>query len=381
MKYKNIIDFIKELYKTDKFIPLHAPVFLGNEKEYLNDCIDSTFVSSVGKYVNMFEEMLQDFTGAKKAVAVSNGTSALHAALTLVGVKHGEEVITQALTFVATCNAITYTGASPVFVDVDKDTMGLSPESLNKFLNNHCEIIDNKTYNKATGRKVAACVPMHTFGNPLRIKEVVEVCNKWNIPVVEDAAESLGSYVGKKHTGLFGTLGVLSFNGNKTITTGGGGAIITNNIELGEKAKHITTTAKLPHKWEFNHDIVAYNYRMPNINAALGCAQLEKLNEILKNKKKTAYLYRDIFNKEESLTYIEALSGSTSNHWLNAVITKDREERDCFLEITNSNNVMTRPIWTLMSRLNMYTDCFRTDLNNSEWLEDRVVNIPSGVIK
>lgn len=379
MKYENIIKHVKEIYKTDEFIPLHPPVFLGNEKKYLNDCIDSTFVSSVGKYVDKFEEMIQNFTGAKKAVAVSNGTSALHAALTLVGVKNGDEVITQSLTFVATCNAISYTGASPVFVDVDRDTMGLSPGSLEKFLKENCELIDGITRNKLTNNNIPACVPMHTFGNPLRIKEVVDICDKWNIVVVEDAAESLGSYVGDKHTGLFGKLGVLSFNGNKTMTTGGGGAIITNDEELGKKAKHITTTAKIPHKWDFNHDMIAFNYRMPNINAALGCAQLEKLDFILSNKKEIAKKYISFFNKDSDLYFIESISNTVSNHWLNAVVTKNREIRDNFLTETNENGVMTRPIWTLMSKLEMYKNCIKTDLTNSEWLEDRVVNLPSGV--
>lgn len=379
MDYKIIIDEIKKMYNTTDFLPLHPPVFLGNEKKYLNECIDSTFVSSVGKFVDQFEIELQSFTGARKAIAVSNGTSALHAALTIIGVKSNDEVITQSLTFVATCNAISILGAKPVFVDVDRDTMGLSPTSLKEFLENNCMQKGEVTYNKHTGRRIKACVPMHTFGNPLRIKEIVMLCNEWNIDVVEDAAESLGSYVDGIHTGLFGTLGVLSFNGNKTMTTGGGGAIITNNEDLAKKVKHITTTAKIPHKWDFVHDMVAFNYRMPNINAALGCAQIENINEILKAKEETANRYKKLFDVYKEISFVEPLEGTTTNNWLNAIILKDRESRDEFLEYSNDNGVMTRPIWTLMNKLEMYKDCFKGDLTNSEWLEDRVVNIPSGV--
>lgn len=379
MKFNDTIRFIKELYNTEDFIPLHPPVFMGNEKKYLNNCIDTTFVSSVGEYVDLFESMLQDFTGAGRAVAVSNGTSALHAALSLLDVKPGDEVITQALTFVATCNAISYTGAAPVFVDVDRDTMGLSPKALDSFLNENYVCREGVTYNKTTGKRVSACIPMHTFGNPLRIQEVVEICNKWFIPVIEDAAESLGSRVGETHTGLFGTIGILSFNGNKTITTGGGGAIITNNEKLGKLAKHVTTTAKLPHKWDFVHDMVGFNYRMPNINAALGCAQLEKIDMILNAKAAIAQSYTDFFAGNNDLNFIQPIPGTTSNHWLNGIITPDREYRDEFLTETNNNGVMTRPVWTLMTKLEMYKECFKGDLRESQWLEDRAVNIPSGV--
>lgn len=384
MKDNDIEKFIKfvkgrELYNSMDFIPLHAPVFRGSEKKYLNDCIDSTFVSSVGKYVTKFEEMLEEFTGAKKAVAVSNGTSGIHAALFLLGVESGDEVITQALTFVATCNAISMVGAKPVFVDVDRDTMGMSPKSLKTFLENHCEIIDGETINKQTGNRVKACIPMHTFGNPLRIEDIVEICSEWNIDVLEDAAESLGSYVNGIHTGLFGKLGVLSFNGNKTVTTGGGGAIITNDVELAKRAKHLTTTAKVPHRWEFRHDSVAFNYRMPNINAALGCAQLEQLKDILKNKRETTAKYIEFFSSIEDITFVTPISNMISNNWLNAVITENKDSREKFLTYTNNNNVMTRPIWILMNKLPMYKNCYKVDLTNSEWLEDRVVNIPSGV--
>jgi len=377
-QYKEVVEFVRSIYKTDEFIPLHAPVFGGNEKKYLNECIDSTFVSSVGKFVDLFEKMVEDFTGAKKTVAVVNGTSALHAALTLVGVRHGDEVITQALTFIATCNAISYCGASPVFVDVDIDTMGLSPKSLSKFLEENCKKVDGKVINKNTGKKVSACVPMHTFGHPIRIEKISEICDEWGIPLIEDAAESLGSYVGATHTGLFGKCGILSFNGNKTITTGGGGMIITNDEEFGQMAKHITTTAKMPHKWEFNHDMIGFNYRMPNINAALGCAQIEQLSSILAAKREIAHKYRDFFI-EFGIDFISERQGTRSNYWLNAIKLKTINERNYFLEYTNSKGVMTRPVWTLMNRLSMFKDCFTGSLENSKLLEEQVVNIPSGV--
>ncbi len=376
---KDIVQFIRNLYSNPEYIPLHAPIFHGNEKKYLEDCIDSNFVSSVGKYVDRFEEMVCKFTGSRRAVAVVNGTSALQVALELSGVDKNTEVITQSLTFVATCNAISYLGADPVFVDVDKDTMGLSPESLKIFLEKYAVVQNGNTCNKKTGRKLAACVPMHTYGHPVRIKEIVDVCTEYDIPVVEDAAESIGSYIHDKHTGRFGRLGILSFNGNKNITTGGGGMIITDDSELGDLSKHITTTAKTPHPWEFYHDMTGYNFRLPNINAALGCAQMEKLPEILRIKRDIAKKYADFFADMAEIDFVNERYGTMANYWLNTVIVKDREARDSFLEYTNANGVMTRPIWTLMNRLPMYRDAFRTDLTNSEWLEDRVVCIPSGV--
>ena len=370
------LDFIRTLYSTEDFIPLHAPVFNGNEKQYIEECIDSTYVSSVGKFVDLFEEKIAEFTGAKKAISVVNGTSALHAALTLVGVGYGDEVITQPLTFIATCNAISYCGAKPTFVDVDLDTMGMSPKSLLDFLENCCKKIDGKVVNIKTGKSVSACVPMHTFGHPVRIVEIKEICDKWEIPLVEDAAESLGSYVGDIHTGLFGKCGILSFNGNKTITTGGGGMIITNDEEFGRRAKHITTTAKIPHKWEFSHDLIGFNYRMPNINAALGCAHLEQLPGFLKSKRNISNKYQDFFEKQ-SIKYFSERSGTKSNFWLNAILLNSISERDEFLEYTNKNNVMTRPIWKLMNKLDLFKDCFISNIPNAEKMENVVVNIPS----
>ncbi len=277
--FKNIIDFIKETYKSKDFIPLHEPRFFGNEKKYINDCIDTTYVSSVGRYVNIFEKEIAKYTGAKYAVATSNGTSGLHISLILADVCQNNEVITQSLTFVATCNAISYCGAQPIFVDVDKDTMGLSPTSLEYFLKENTSIKDNQCINNKSGKVIKACVPMHTFGHPCRIEEIKEICDKYNIFLIEDAAESVGSIYKDKHTGTFGELGVMSFNGNKIITAGGGGCVITDNKSLANKAKHLSTTAKVPHKWDFNHDMIGYNYRMPNINAALLVAKLENLDD------------------------------------------------------------------------------------------------------
>lgn len=371
------VAFAKKIY-GDGFITLHRPVFEGNERKYLVDCIDSNFVSSVGEKVNQFEKEIAKYTGSKYAIATVNGTAALHVAIELAGVKPGDEVISQALTFVATCNAISYTGAKPLFIDVDLDTMGLSPSALKCFLEKYGEKRKDGTYNKSSGKKISACVPMHTFGFPCRVEEIATICSEWNIALIEDAAESLGSYVGKYHTGTFAKMATLSFNGNKVITTGGGGMIITDDPILAKKAKHITTTAKKNHPYEFVHDEVGFNYRMPNINAALGCAQLERLDESLKVKKKLANQWSDFFDGH-STNFVKAIKGYKANHWLNAIILSSKKERDSFLKFTNSNNVMTRPIWTLMSKLNMFKDCQSDGLKNSLWLENRVVNIPSSV--
>jgi len=375
---KDIISFIQNAYNTQEFIPLHEPRFRGNEKKYLLDTIDSTFVSSVGAYVDRFEEMLQKAIGTQKAIAVVNGTAALQVSLRLAGVQIGDEVITQALTFVATANAIAYNGATPVFIDVDLDTMGLSPYSVEAFLEEHGELRDNICYNKSSGRKIAACLPMHTFGFPVHLDELVAVCSKWNIPLVEDAAESLGSEYKGKSTGSFGKLGIFSFNGNKTITCGGGGAIVSNDLEIGKRAKHLTTTAKRPHPYEFYHDELGYNYRMPNLNASLACAQLEQLPFMLESKRELADMYRDFFD-EQGVNFRTELPGTKANYWLMCVELENKAERDLFLKETNENKVMTRPIWQLMYRLPMYADCQRDDQKNAEFLEERIVNIPSSV--
>jgi aminotransferase in exopolysaccharide biosynthesis len=377
-KIETLISFIRDQYKTQEFIPLHEPRFIGNEKKYLLDTIDSTFVSSVGPYVDKFEFMMQEITGTSKAVAMVNGTASLQIALRLAGVKNGEEVITQALTFIATANAIAYNNATPIFLDVDIDTMGLSPHSIASFLEEFGEIRDEDCYNKLTGKRIAACMPMHTFGFPVHMDEILEICNKWKLPVVEDAAESLGSLYKGKHTGTLGLLGVFSFNGNKTVTCGGGGAIITNNNELGTRAKYITTTAKKPHPYEFFHDELGFNYRMPNLNAALACAQLELLNIFIEDKRKLANDYSILFN-ELGLSFRRETQGTKANYWLMCVELDNRKDRDAFLKYTNENGIMTRPIWTLMYRLPMYQNCQRDAQQNAEFLADRIVNIPSSV--
>ena len=429
--FKYLTDFIRSTFhEPTDFIPLHDPRFIGNEKKYLTECIDSNFVSSVGEFVGRFERMCEEYTGAKYAVAAMNGTSALHIALLLAGVQRENEVITQALTFIATANAISYTGAKPVFIDVDKETMGLSPAALEAWLSENVEMretiitttrLDDLTtsrqdversghravvpsfgravaahslhpYNKHTDRRISACVPMHTFGHPVKLSELSEVCNRYNIPLIEDAAESIGSYYspckihegnisrGKgKHTGTFGKLGILSFNGNKLITSGGGGMILTDDEELAKMAKHLTTQAKVPHPYEFVHDHIGYNYRLTNVNAALGCAQMESLDYLLALKRALAQQYNEFFKNSEFEFFTEP-AYCKSNYWLNAIITKDKTQRDELLAFTNKNGVMTRPVWELMNRLPMFTNCQTDGLENSIWFADRVVNIPSSAI-
>lgn len=378
MKNAEVVEFIKSLYPEYKEnVFLHPPVFFGNERKYLNDCIDTTFVSSVGQYVDRMEQLVAEYTGAAKAVVCVNGTNALYMSLLLAGVKQGDEVITQALTFIATANAISYLNAFPIFCDVDEDTMGLSPVAVRKWLEENAEIKNNGCYNKSTGRKISAVVPMHTFGHPVHLDEFVKLCEEWKLVLVEDAAESIGSIYKGKHTGLFGKIAALSFNGNKTITTGGGGMLLFTDTELGEKAKHLTTQAKIPHKWEFKHDDIGYNYRMPNINAALGCAQMENLEKILDNKRKTAMVYKDFFAGSE-IKFFDEPKDCKSNFWLNAVLLPNKKEQIKFLEETNSSGIQTRPIWELMNRLVMFENCQCGSLKTSEMFADRVVNIPSG---
>mgnify|MGYP000173825773 FL=1 len=376
--FDDVINFVRALYAKEGNIPLHKPLFIGNEKKYLGECIDSTFVSSAGKFVEQLELKIARYTGANYAIATSSGTSALHVSLLMSGVNQGDEVITQPLTFIATCNAISYCGAKPIFIDVDKDTLGLSPEALQSFLEKNTLIKDHQCINKNTGKIIKACIPMHTFGHSCRISEILEICSKYNIILIEDAAESLGSFYKGQHTGTFGSLGALSFNGNKIITAGGGGCIITNDIELAKRAKHLTTTAKVSHKWEYTHDMVGYNYRMPNLNAALLLAQLENLEVFLNNKRETALAYEDFFS-DKDFHFIKEPENSKSNYWLNTIILKDQKHRDLFLEETNSNGIGTRPIWTLMHKLSIFENCQSGNLKNSEWLEERVVNIPSSV--
>ena len=373
-----VTTYIRKQFNDAEFVPLHAPYFGGNEKVYLADTIDTTFVSSVGAYVDKFENMMEAITETKKATAVVNGTAGIQVALRLAGVSAGDEVITQALTFVATANAIAYVGAQPVFVDVDLDTMGLSPVALEEFLTAFGEIRHDGCYNRKSGKKFAACVPMHTFGFPAHLNELLQVCEKWNIPMVEDAAESLGSEYHGKPTGSFGQLGVFSFNGNKIVTCGGGGAIVTNDLKLGEKAKYLTTTAKIPHPYEYVHDELGYNFRMPNLNAALACAQLEQLEKFIENKRDLAKQYAAFF-ADKGIIFRTEIENTKANYWLMCVELEDKRERELFLKVTNDNRIMTRPIWQLMFRLPMYADCQKDSQKNALFLEERIVNIPSSV--
>jgi len=376
---KTITDFIHKLYKTEEFIPLHEPRFLGNEKKYLGECIDSTFVSSVGKFVTQFEEEFARYVGAKHAVACVNGTAALHAALVVAGVKDDDEVLTQALSFVATSNAISYCGAKPIFLDVDRETLGLSAYALKDFLTKNCEIVDGVCKNRLTNKTIKACVPMHTFGHPCQIEDIAALCKEWHISLIEDSAESLGSFYKNRHTGTFGLMGVFSFNGNKIITAGGGGVIVTDDETLAKRLKHITTTAKVPHKWEYIHDEIGFNYRMPNLNAALLVAQMENLNRFLEDKSLLASEYEAFFSNFDTIKFIKEPQNTKSNYWLNTIILQDEEQREKFLEYTNANGVMSRPIWKLLNELEMFKDCYHDELTNSLYLQKRVVNIPSGV--
>lgn len=376
--HKDLIKFVRKEFNTEEFIPLHIPTFKGKEKEFLAECIDSTFVSSVGAYVNLFEDNLSAITKTKKTVAVVNGTSALQVGLRLVGVKKDNEVITQALTFVATANAITYNNAHPIFLDVDRDTMGLSPKAVERFLNEYGDLRENGCYNKKTGRKIAACMPMHTFGFPVHLDELIKVCSDWSIPIVEDAAESLGSEYKGKPTGGFGEVAGFSFNGNKVVTCGGGGAIVTNNLDLAERGKFLTTTAKEPHPYDYVHNELGYNFRMPNLNAALACAQLEQLKGFINNKRGLVAKYKTFFDNK-GINFRTETKDTKANYWLMCVELNDKNERDLFLKETNRSGVMTRPIWQLMFKLPMYQHCQIDNQDNARFLEERIVNIPSSV--
>jgi len=376
---KEIVGFIKKQFPGYDFIPLHEPRFIGNEKKYVIDCIDSTFVSSVGKYVDLFEQMVAEYTGSRYAIAAVNGTVALHTALLLAGVQKNDEVLTQAITFIATANAISYCGAEPVFLDSDRRSLGLSPEALKGFLSEHCyRREDGNTYNKKTEKRIAACVPVHVFGHPVQIDRIKAICERHNIVLLEDAAESVGSFVNGKHTGTSGRFGILSFNGNKIITTGGGGIILTDDEKSRKKARHLTTTAKVAHPWEYIHDEIGFNFRLTNISAALGCAQMETLPRFVENKRELASIYKDFFDSMD-IPFVSEPDGCRSNYWLNTIILDNRKERDAFLEYSNNHGVMSRPIWALMPKLTMYSHCQTDALKNARWLEDRVVNIPSSV--
>ena len=386
MSFHNLADefipMVRDLFSTTDFIPLHAPSFSGMEKEYVLETIESTFVSSVGEFVDQFEADLTAFTGARFAIATSSGTAALHTALHLVGVQQGDEVITSPLTFVATCNAIRYCNAEPVFVDIEENTLGLCPISLAEFLDRNTEMRnDGQCWNLITDRIVRACLPVHNLGHPARVREIVDICTEHNIEIVEDAAESLGSYREGTHTGCFGKVGTLSFNGNKIITTGGGGALVTNDKRLALPAKHITTTAKRSHPWLFQHDQVGFNYRLPNLNAALGCAQIRQLSGFISAKRSLAEHYREWFGKRSGVEFVTEPNDCQSNYWLNSFLLPDRNSRDEFLRQTNNAGVMTRPIWTPMHTLPMYQGSQKANLDKAENIEERLVEIPSSVVR
>ncbi len=377
--YEELIKFIRKMYKTKEFIPLHAPYLQGNEKKYLSSVLDTNFVSSVGKLVSNFENAIKKFTGSKYAIATVNGTSGLHICLKISGAKENTEVITQSLTFVATCNAIRYCNASPIFIDVDKNTLGISPEALESFLENNCEIRDDgNCWNIFTKKKIVACVPMHTFGFPTNCLKIKKICKKYNLQLIEDSAESLGSYFDGKHTGTFGDMGVLSFNGNKIITTGGGGMILTNSKRRASLARHLTTQAKVESQWDFIHDQIGYNYRMPNINAALGLAQIEKIEFILKRKREIAQHYCS-WGQRNGLNFFKETKNTKSNYWLNTIILKNRKEKQKLLSELNNKKIMSRPAWKPMHQLNINNDVYKTNLINTNFLYDRIVNVPSSV--
>jgi len=379
---KSVLTTIKNVLSSHRAaIGLHEPLFKGKEWEYVKECLDTGWVSSVGKFVDRFEKKLAEYTGVKRAVAVVNGTCALHLALKLAGVKAGDEVIVPTLTFVATANAVSYTGAIPHFVDSEEGTLGLNPDKLEKYLNKISEIRDGECYNKQTGKRIAAVVPMHVFGHPVDLDLLFEVCKNFKLILIEDAAESLGSFYKGKHTGNWGKLSVLSFNGNKIITTGGGGAILTNDSSLADRAKHLSTTAKIPHKWEYNHDEIGYNYRMPNINAALGCAQIENLPYFIKEKRNLAKRYHIAFKNIKGIHFIIEPAHAQSNYWLNTILLEQgfEHERDTVLQTLNDNGIQARPVWTLLHKLPMYKDCPKMDLTTAKSLETRLINIPSSV--
>lgn len=375
--FDRIVGFIKSRFPDKDFIGLHEPMFIGNEKKYLNEAIDSTYVSSVGEFVNLFERNFADYVGSKYAVAIVNGTSALHLALKVAGVKPNDLVICQSFSFVATANAISYCGAEPCFVDISTETLSLCPIKLKKFLIEKCEVVDNRCIHIESRREISACVPMHTFGHGGKMIELAELCNQFSIVLIEDAAESLGTLIGNKHSGTFGKMGVFSFNGNKIVTSGGGGAIVTDDQDLANKLKYLSTQAKEPHKWDFFHTEIGYNYRLPNINAALLVAQLEQLPYFLESKRKLAAEYKDFFQDDKLPVFFCEPANTRSNYWLNALLMNSLEDRDAFLEFSNANGVMTRPVWKLMTELPMYSDCIHDDQINSQFISERLVNIPS----
>ena len=375
--FENFVTFVRDLYQTSDFIPLHEPNFKGNEKKYLSEAIDTSYVSSIGESIVEFENKISDFTGIKYAAAVVNCTSALHIALLLSKVEKDTEVITQSLNFIAGCNAISYCNAKPIFIDINLQSLSLCPDSLDNFFQEYCEIRDDGTcWNKLSNRRVSACLPMNTYGFPCNSLRLNEICKKYKVPLVEDSAESLGSFTSNKHTGAHSTLSTLSFNGNKVITTGGGGMILTESEDMYKKAKHITTTSKLKHDWHFIHDQIGYNYRMPNLNAALGLAQMEQLPLFLEKKRDIAQQYQ-VWGEQNGFMFHQESKQDSANYWLNCMLLANVDERDKFLSFTNKNKIMTRPTWTPMHHLEIYKDCFKLSLENTESIHERLVNVPS----
>lgn len=379
-QWMQFADAVKKMYGKD-FIPLHEPTFNEKELEYVTDCVKSGWVSSVGAYVTRFEEDLAKFVGVKRAVAVVNGTAALHIALKVAGVEANDEVLMPSLTFIATANAVSYCGAIPHFIDVHEETLGVDPYKLDAYLTKISELRNDELFNKETNRRIKALVPMHTFGHAVHLDELVNLVEKYHLVLVEDAAESLGTYYKGKQTGSFGKVSAISFNGNKIMTTGGGGAILTDDEALADYAKHITTTAKVPHRWEFEHDEVAFNYRLPNINAALGCAQLEKMPEFIEQKRALTAFYEELVAPLEGVTLFKEPANSFSNYWLQTLILDDTLVRDDVLAFLNDHGVMSRPIWTPLHKLKPYRDCPRADLSTIERLNKKIINIPSTPIK
>ena len=376
----SLVKFIRDTYKTNEFIALHEPSFNGNELSYVTDAIKSTYVSSVGKFVDEFEKGIERYTASPGAVSTVNGTAALHASMYVAGVKAGEVVITQALTFVATCNAIHHMGAQPVFVDVSKSTMGLCPKALELFLEENAVLAVDGSYLKSSKKRIRAVIPMHTYGHPVELDEIVVICKKWKLVLIEDAAESLGSFYRGRHTGTFGDFGAISFNGNKVITTGGGGMVLCASQERKQTVKHVTTTAKVAHPYEFFHDVAGFNYRMPNLNAALGVGQLEVLNSHLLKKRQLAMHYKAFFAGSNYAFFDEPVD-TKSNFWLNTLVCPSLDSRNELIEKANMLGVMMRPIWQPMNKLPVFKDCPKGDLSNTEWFESRIVNIPSSPVE
>ncbi len=375
---KEFVNFTRLIYQNENEVTLHRPIFDKNDISILKNTIDSNFVSTAGPFVEKFEKKICQFTKSNFAVSMVNATSAIHIALRVLGVEQDNEVICQSFSFVAAANAITYTGARPIFIDISEDDLGLNPDSLEKFLLKNAKIQNGKLINKITRKRISCCIATHIYGHPCKIKKIRKICKNYNIPLIEDAAESLGSYTGNQHTGTFGEIGIISFNGNKIITTGGGGALLTNSKKISDRARHISSTAKVPHTYEYIHDEVGYNYRLPSLNASLGYSQMKKIKKILKLKRKLSKMYK-AFSNGFNVSFLDEPNGTKSNFWLNTIIFNDEIERNEFLEYTNQNGVMTRPAWKLMHHLSMYKDSYRGDLQISENLQKRVVNIPSSV--